>query len=61
MGNDKLKIISCKIPRLSRQIAVRRVQRLADYPLARASEWAPLPASQAELAADGEEADDLQK
>jgi hypothetical protein len=44
MGNDELEIIGCRIPALSQQLASRRAQRLADYPLARASEWAPLPA-----------------
>lgn len=44
MGNDELEIVSCRIPTLSQRFAVRHAQRLADYPLARASEWSPLPA-----------------
>ena len=43
MGNDKLEIVSCWIPALSQHFTARRLQRLADYPLARASEWSPLP------------------
>jgi hypothetical protein len=42
MGNDKLEIISCRIPALAQQLAGVRAQRLAEYPLARASEWSPL-------------------
>ena len=60
MGNDRLEIVSCRIPALSKHFAVRRVQRLADYPLARASEWSPLPAGAIPFEA-GEEPEDLQE
>ena len=60
MGNDRLEIVSCRIPALSKHFAVRRIQRLADYPLARASEWSPLPAGAIPFEAR-EEAEDLQK
>ncbi|MDH3419633.1 MAG: hypothetical protein OEQ25_14590 [Gammaproteobacteria bacterium] len=60
MGNDKLEIVSCQIPALSQHFAVRRIQRLADYPLARASEWSPLPAGTIPFEA-GEETEDLQE
>ena len=60
MGNDRLEIVSCRIPALTQHFAVRRIQRLADYPLARASEWSPLPAGAVPFEA-GEEAEDLQK
>jgi hypothetical protein len=59
MGNDRLEILSCKIPRLSRRIATKRQQSLANYPLARASEWSPLPALPAPLSRENEEAEDL--
>lgn len=57
MGNDELEILSCRIPALSQQVASRRVRRLADYPLARASEWAPLPAGAVQFGSD--ESEDL--
>jgi len=60
MGNDKLEIVSCQIPALLQHFAVRRIQRLADYPLARASEWSPLPAGTIAFEA-GEETEDLQE
>ena len=60
MGNDKLEILSCRIPALSTHFAVRRVQRLAEYPLARASEWSPLPAGAISFD-NGDEAEDLQE
>lgn len=44
MGNEELEIVNCRIPALAQQLAARRALRLADYPLARASEWSPLPA-----------------
>ena len=57
MGNEDLEIVGCRIPALAQQLANRRALRLADYPLARASEWSPLPASAIPLTAD--EGDDL--
>lgn len=60
MGNDRLEIVSCQIPALSHHFAVQRIQRLADYPLARASEWSPLPTGTIPFKAN-DKADDLQK
>ncbi len=55
MGNDELKILDCRIPAFSQQVTLRRAQRLADYPLARASEWAPLAASPVPFGGDENE------
>ncbi len=60
MGNDRLEIVSCRIPALAEHFAVRRIQRLAEYPLARASEWSPLPAGTIRFEADGK-TEDLQE
>lgn len=60
MGNDRLEIVSYRIPALSQRFAVRRIQRLADYPLARASEWSPMPAGTIPFEAS-EETEDLQE
>ena len=60
MGNDRLEILSCQIPALSQHFAVRRIQRLAEYPLARASEWSPQPAGAIPFEA-GDKTEDLQK
>jgi hypothetical protein len=59
MGNDELEILSCGIPGLARQVATRRAQQLADYPLARASEWAPLPAGAIKISAANEDNEEL--
>jgi hypothetical protein len=59
MGNEDLEIVGCRIPALAQQLATRRALRLADYPLARASEWAPLPAGAIPFAAGGDEGEDL--
>ena len=58
MGNDELEILSCRIPALSQHFACRRAQRLADYPLARASEWSPLPAGAIPFDGPGDETED---
>lgn len=60
MGNDRLEIVNCRIPALAERFAVRRVQRLAEYPLARASEWSPLPAGAIRFEA-GEKPEDMQE
>jgi hypothetical protein len=59
MGNDELEILSCGIPGLSKQVATRKAQQLADYPLARASEWAPLPAGAIQISASSDENEEL--
>lgn len=59
MGNEELEIVGCRIPALAQQLATRRALRLADYPLARASEWSPLPAGAIPFAAGSDEGDDL--
>jgi hypothetical protein len=59
MGNDELEILSCRIPALSLQVASRRAQRLADYPLARASEWAPTPVGPVSFGGGSDESEDL--
>lgn len=59
MGNDELEIVRCRIPALSQLLATRRALRLADYPLARASEWSPLPAGVIPFGASAEESEDL--
>jgi len=60
MGNNKLEIISCRIPALAQQLAEVRAKRLAEYPLARASEWSPLPANPILALAQADETEDLQ-
>ena len=60
MGNDRLEILSCRIPALSQRFAVRRIQRLANYPLARASEWSPLPSGAIPFE-PGKETEDMQE
>jgi len=59
MGNDELELLSCRIPALTQQLACRRAQRLADYPLARASEWAPLPAGAIPFDGAGDDNEDF--
>ncbi len=59
MGNDDLEILSCGIPMLATRLASRRIQRLADYPLARASEWSPHPAEPIPFPGGGDDSDEL--
>ena len=59
MGNDELELVGCRIPALSQRLACRQAQRLADYPLARASEWSPLPAGAIPFDGSGEENEEL--
>lgn len=59
MGNDKLEMVGCRIPALSERFAQRRAQRLADYPLAKASEWSPLPGGMIPFDRAGDESEDL--
>ena len=59
MGNDELEILTCRIPALSQQLACRQARRLADYPLARASEWSPLPSGAIPFDGAGDENEDL--
>ena len=59
MGNDELEILSCGIPLLATRLASRQINRLADYPLARASEWSPHPAGPVPFANGGDDSDEL--
>ena len=59
MGNDELEIVSCRIPALVTRLASRRVQGLADYPLARASEWSPHPTGPIPFAGGSDDSDEL--
>jgi hypothetical protein len=59
MGNDKLEILSCRIPALVPRLASRRLQRLADYPLAKASEWSPHPTGPIPFVTGNDDNDEL--
>jgi len=59
MGSDDLEIVSCRIPALAPRLASQRIARLAEYPLARASEWSPLPAGPVSISGSGDDSDEL--
>ena len=59
MGNDELEILTCRIPELAKRLTRRKIQRLADYPLARASEWSPHPTGPIPFANSADDSDEL--
>jgi hypothetical protein len=59
MGNDELEILTCRIPALANRLTSRKIQRLADYPLARASEWSPHPTSPIPFVNAADDTDEL--
>ena len=59
MGNDELEILTCRIPALAKRLTSRKIRRLADYPLARASEWSPHPTGPIPFANAADDSDEL--